>query len=604
MPLRTQIFLYLLTVTVIAVLVVSYFHFHTAKDARLQEVYNHMESLSEAKKLRMQGIIKFRKEQVIMLQLREHMIENFSNYQTTRSSASKAALQNTIKNITAEIPSFQEIHLLSMDGTIEVSTSENLHGKDFSNRDSFMHALEGELCLHDFFFDDTNSLSINMGGLLKQGNSNVGVIIVKSKADDILTLINDYTGLGNTGETVLAKKLRGQIFFMTPTRFHKMENDSLFLNNKVSVAMTSALAGKEQILPNALDYRGKPIIASTRYLKEVGWGMVTKIDQKEVLEPLNVILYETLLLSFVLIIAVALTAHYLAQRITRPILMLRDTSHEIANNNLDKRINYTSQNEVGQLAYTFNLMADKLVHSQNVLKQKVEETERINDTLNRFAHVVAHDLKSPLFAISSLLSALQEELENHPKQDVQQMLKMAEGKAMHMQDLIAGILHYSVSSLVHQDCETVAFNSVVNRVIEQLEIPEHIKIEVEELPVMVVERVLILQVFQNLLSNAVKYMDKPTGYIKVGSMVGEHDVTFFVSDNGRGIENKYFDKVFDIFNKTNNIPGIDSTGIGLSIVKKIIETKGGRVWLTSEVGAGTTFYFTLSKDNLLQQVPA
>jgi signal transduction histidine kinase len=602
MPLRTQIFIYFLTITAVAVLVVSFFHYRTAKDARLQEVYNHMVSLSEAKKLRMQGIIKLRKEQIIMLQLREQMIGNLDIYQSTKSTARLLALTNTLKNINAKIPSFQDIYLVSMDGVVQVSTSEAMQGTDLSEHESFKHALKGELCLHDFFFDSDSRLYINMGGVLKQGDKKVGILIIKSKADDILTLVNDYTGLGDTGETVLAKKLNGKIFFMTSTRFHNIKNDSLLLDSNVSVPMKLALAGKEQLFTNGLDYRKQPVIASTKYLKEVGWGMVTKIDRSEALGPLNTILYQTLLLGVLLTVAVALTAHYLARLITRPVLMLRDTSHEIANNNLDKRINYASRNEVGQLAYTFNLMADRLVESHNLLEQKIEEKERANDSLNRFAHVVAHDLKSPLFAINALLAALHEELENHPSQDVRQMLKMAEGKSKHMLDLVNGILQYSISSVVQEGREPVELSQLVHIIVEQLEVPANIQLKVEELPVVLVERVLILQVFQNLLSNAVKYMDKPEGCITVGSKVDARDVTFYVSDNGRGIDSRNFEKVFDIFNKTHNIPGIDSTGIGLSIVKKIVESKGGRIWLTSEVGVGSTFYFTLPVEDLQPQV--
>ncbi len=602
MPLRTQIFIYFLTITAIAVVVVSFFHYRTAKEARLQEVYNHMESLSEAKKLRMMGIIKLRKEQVIMLQLREHMIDNLNSYQQTRSQTHLLALKNTLTNINARIPSFKEISLVSMDGHVQVSTSDDMQGADLSLHESFQHALKGELCMHDFFFDTDKRLYINMGGVLKKGDEQIGIIVIKSKADDILTLINDYTGLGKTGETVLAKKLNGRIFFMTSTRFHSLQSDSLFLDTNVSVPMKIALTGEEKLLKDAHDYRNEPVIGATRYLGEVGWGMVTKIDKKEAMAPLNIILYQTFLLGVLLTAGVALTAHLLARRITQPILMLRDTSHEIANNNLDRRINYASKNEVGQLAYTFNLMADRLVESHKLLEQKIEEKERVNDSLDRFAHVVAHDLKSPLFAINALLAALHEELENHPNQDVQQMLKMAEGKSKHMLDLINGILQYSVASMAQEAREPVDLSKLVQSVIAQLEVPSTIQINTVDLPVIIVERVLILQIFQNLISNAVKYLDKPKGLITVGSTVDEREITFFVKDNGRGIESKNFEKIFDIFNKTHNLKGVDSTGIGLSIVKKIIESKSGRIWLTSEVGVGTTFYFSLPLEYLHSQV--
>jgi len=105
----------------------------------------------------------------------------------------------------------------------------------------------------------------------------------------------------------------------------------------------------------------------------------------------------------------------------------------------------------------------------------------------------------------------------------------------------------------------------------------------------------MIQVFQNLLSNAVKYMDKPKGQIKVGCIEQDGFWRFSVSDNGPGIDEKYFEKIFNMFQTLSPQDGVESTGIGLSIVKKIAELNGGRVWVESEVGKASTFFFTLPK---------
>jgi signal transduction histidine kinase len=139
-------------------------------------------------------------------------------------------------------------------------------------------------------------------------------------------------------------------------------------------------------------------------------------------------------------------------------------------------------------------------------------------------------------------------------------------------------------------------NSVLSEVIVGIAPPENIDITVEnELPVLLCERAQILQVFQNLLGNAVKYMDKPRGQIRIDCVEEDAFWKFSVTDNGPGIEKRHFDRIFKLFQTLSPSEKVENTGIGLSIVKKIIELNGGSVSVESEVGEGSTFVFTLPK---------
>ena len=115
------------------------------------------------------------------------------------------------------------------------------------------------------------------------------------------------------------------------------------------------------------------------------------------------------------------------------------------------------------------------------------------------------------------------------------------------------------------------------------------------LPSVIFEKTRIEQVFQNLLSNAIKYMDKPKGNIKIGTTSNNGFWNIFIEDNGPGIEKKYFDKIFQIFQTLNARDNFESTGVGLSLVKKIIEMYGGKIWVESKLNKGSTFYFSLPK---------
>jgi two-component system sensor kinase FixL len=141
-------------------------------------------------------------------------------------------------------------------------------------------------------------------------------------------------------------------------------------------------------------------------------------------------------------------------------------------------------------------------------------------------------------------------------------------------------------------------NTLLSEVITGIDPPENIEIIIEnELPVLMCERTQILQVFQNLLSNAVKYMDKPRRQIEIGCVERDGFWEFSVNDNGPGIDKRHYERIFKLFQTLSPCDGVENTGIGLSIVKKIVELNGGSVSVKSEVGEGSTFVFTLPKQN-------
>jgi len=167
-----------------------------------------------------------------------------------------------------------------------------------------------------------------------------------------------------------------------------------------------------------------------------------------------------------------------------------------------------------------------------------------------------------------------------------------------MSALIDDILRYSRVGHNVTEKRRVDLNAVLSEVIAGIDPPENIEITVEnELPVLMCERTQIHQVFQNLLSNAVKYIDKPRGQIKIDCVEQEDFWEFSVTDNGSGIEKRHYERIFKLFQTLSPSDGVENTGIGLSIVKKIVELNGGSVCVKSEVGKGSTFVFTLPKQN-------
>lgn len=226
----------------------------------------------------------------------------------------------------------------------------------------------------------------------------------------------------------------------------------------------------------------------------------------------------------------------------------------------------------------------------------LEEIENTNQELKDFAHVVSHDLKVPLRGIKMLADGLAADCADTLSEESKRQIELLLKRVDRMHDLIDGILQYSRIGRTHKEQAWVNLNELVPEIIETIGLPENIEIEVEkELPEILCERTRISQVFQNLLSNAVKYMDKPKGYIKVGCIEEDGFWKFSVADNGLGIEEKYFEKIFKIFQTLSTCDETGSTGIGLSVVKKIVEMYDGNVWVEAKPSYGSTFFFTLPR---------
>jgi len=230
------------------------------------------------------------------------------------------------------------------------------------------------------------------------------------------------------------------------------------------------------------------------------------------------------------------------------------------------------------------------------LHKTVLDLKNSNQELRSFAHVIAHDLKSPLRGIGSIADRLIRKYDQTLDGVGKDQLRLLIVRVKRMSEFIDGILRYSEIGHVVEEQQNVDVNTLVTEIISEIAVPDNFEIIAEpNLPAIRCERHRLKQVFQNLISNAVKYTDKPKARIKI-ACADEHDFwKFSVEDNGCGIKEQYYDKIFEIFQTLASRDKSESTGIGLSIVKKIVELYGGRVWVTSKPGLGSTFCFTLPK---------
>jgi len=258
-------------------------------------------------------------------------------------------------------------------------------------------------------------------------------------------------------------------------------------------------------------------------------------------------------------------------------------------------------NVVQMIEYSLDITESKkaeevLERVNEDLESAVRELNRSNKELQDFAHVTAHDLKSPLRAIEALAHWISTDYADKFDEDGREQMKLLMNRVKRMHNLIEAILHYSRVGREKEKHVQVNLNELVPAVIDMVAPPWNITITTEnQLPVIECEETRIIQVFQNLLSNAVKYLDKPQGQIRIGCVEEDGFWKFSVADNGCGIEEKHFERIFKIFQILSPRDDFESTGIGLTMVKKIVELYGGKIWVESKPGEGSTFFFTLPK---------
>ena len=228
----------------------------------------------------------------------------------------------------------------------------------------------------------------------------------------------------------------------------------------------------------------------------------------------------------------------------------------------------------------------KLVQTTSLLKKR-------NYELDRFAYVTSHDLKAPLRAIANLATWLGEDLEGIIPEENQHHLKLMQSRVERMDRLIQGLLEYSRVGRIRHSVITINVKDLLLETIDFLSPSSNWKIAIaSNMPTLQTDPISLRQVFANLISNAIKYNDKEFGKIEISAQKYTDCYEFAVTDNGPGIEPQHHERIFKIFQTLQARDTFESTGIGLSIVRKILEERGDSIRVKSQLGEGATFYFT------------
>lgn len=383
MSIRNKFISIVLAVSIIPISISAFVIYQHCKGSLMKSLENQLESTAAIQESRINVLFDRFSDDVRMIANRPNLKHQFELYARNRDNQSRDSLARLFDEIMGTVPIFHEISLVGLNGDVVYSTDASAVTTHIDDEQFLTKGLK-ECRIVDTVKDKTsNTPDIWLSCPLVLGNNPIGVVSAVLDGKYITDITGDYTGLGKTGETVLAKRDNsGSALFIVPLRHdkkaafvHKISKDN------VSVLITQALLKRQRMFNSFIDYRGIAVIGTTRYIAKADWGVVVKIDKSEFMEPLarlrNFLIIGYLLLTGFIVI----TLIYLVKHITSPLSHLTNIAARISEGDMSQRIEITPEGEIGVLSRTFNHMLDKLKAMHTTLEGKYAELNAIINTL-------------------------------------------------------------------------------------------------------------------------------------------------------------------------------------------------------------------------------
>ena len=503
---------------------------------------------------------------------------------------------------------FDEIFILSIpEGEILVSTDGRQEGKIKQDRHFYEEGQKYTFIENVYYsmslMQPTMVISTPLRNRL---NRTYGVMAGRLNLQALSAIMASESGYWDSEDSYLVNR---QNFFITEPKF----GDNYMLKKTVhSIGVQEALKG-ESGSAGYRDYRDIPVIGAYHYLKDRNLAIITEIDQREFLLPAASMQRDLLVIACIISVAALILGLIISATLLKPLAVLVE-SIGVIDQTLRVKIGDKGPYEIRQIYEAFSQLLDRLrdtlvsrdtlqveVEQRAIVEQQLTEAlnqlQRSNTELEQFAYVASHDLQEPLRMVSSYNQLLAERYKGQLDEKADKFIHYAVDGANRMQILIQDLLAYSRVTTRGGDFLMADSHEVLGTAIKNLEVvirESSAVITNDDLPMVWCDPIQLGQVFQNLLSNAVKFRGQSLPAIHIGAKKeGDGEWLFSVSDNGIGIDDKYADRIFIIFQRLHTRTAYEGTGIGLALCKRIIERHGGRIWFDSVEGKGTTFFFIL-----------
>ncbi|QGQ99493.1 HAMP domain-containing protein [Paenibacillus psychroresistens] len=490
---------------------------------------------------------------------------------------------------------FEALSYVNKEGIVEFSTMNQI-GVYFSDRTFYDEALKGKEYISDVLMGKVSKQPTILfsAPIIDVNNQFLGAVYGTVTLETIDHFMDQFQN-GNSGESYL---MDTNGYLITDSRFAENRKKLEFKNE--SEILKRAKIGIESAAVYT-NYRSNQVFGTYQLVNNSKWIAVSEIEKNEVLHSFYQQLMVMSVIIFIVLAIGLIGMLQLAKHIEQPIQMLLRGVSRLQNGEYDYQIHYsdlkTAPMELIQLCEAFNQMSQNIHENELQLKQQKEDLAVSNGELEQFAYVASHDLQEPLRMVASYVQLLAKRYKGKLDQDADDFIHYAVDGSQRMQSLINDLLAFSRVGSKGKEFKIVDLGIVLQHVLANLQqaiLENGAVITHDTLPTLTADPTQIAQLLQNLIGNAIKFNDAsriPTIHIGV-QRVGE-DWQISVQDNGIGFDSQYKERIFLIFQRLHTKSKYSGTGIGLSICKKIVERHGGKIWVESEMGLSTTFYFKL-----------
>lgn len=613
------------------------------------EILKKLEIVAKLKEKNFQDVFEQNKEKLNLVSSRYQLKVELDNYNTKSNEFNKIASQkimNEILNaIKPEVTKFEDIIILNLSGRVVASTNHTYIGTIHTNDTYFIEGKK-QNNVTILYKDKNQELKSYLTGPLVLNDKLLGVVTIFYNLGDLLSMFKVFEEQVATGEiNLVMKDSNGDALIINPLRF----NPALSLNltvskDQVDTPIIQSLLKNEKIFPESKDYRGVDVLAVTRYLENLGWGLVVKMDKVEAFAPLENLKYVTILSGILVGVAIIITSTFLGNSISRPIQKLRDIMNEVAQGKFDSKIDVKGTQEIEDLAKQLEVMRFNISNTNTHLNELVKErTKKIENTISElkekedaleesnknlllaneklslqskiqrdFINITAHELRTPIVPIITLTELLYNKItkENKTQKNLskesekkQEFLQVILRNCYRLHRLTEDILDVTKieSQTLKLNKERVQLNEIIMNVVNDYKDiiskkrygSDKIRIVYEpskDNTFVNADKVRLSQVLSNLLDNALKFTKEGNIIITTKKLKENEEIMVSIKDSGTGIDPEILSQLFTKF-ATKSEQG---TGLGLFISKNIIEAHGGimRGENNSESN-GSTFYFTL-----------
>lgn len=383
MKLNQRLLMIIVSFLYLPLLLIAIFAYSVERSAVLSRLDDHLDSIASIQQDRIGYWRQTDIDRLNVFTARVQMKTVLASYISTRNPSDQQVLDLILSDAAKASSSFTEISILDDAGKVVASTRPNLVDQDLSGQ-AFYQEGKAEDSITIFFKDSNGKLFHYLTGPLVLDGKTIGVLVITSGADELIALANNYTGLGRTGETYIVKRDGQDILFLTPTRFDKDASLNRRDPNNEGNISALALQNIQPAISAATDYRGQQVIAATRYLPELSWGLVVKMDKSEIYQPIADLNNLLILVIFLVTTAVVVIYFVLISLVNRPILRLAKEVEGYCDEESCPRLDSTLSSETDYLTEILRQFITRLRQSRSDLAIKVAEMEKMNRAmLNR-----------------------------------------------------------------------------------------------------------------------------------------------------------------------------------------------------------------------------